>query len=102
MHATGKKPTTYNDPACRWLVQLSKAALVDCVVDLLRTTQDSADNPVGENAARDRLGTVLAMRGDKSPKTTADISGAFYNKMYSRSHGTMKEEVDADEPNAGF
>lgn len=70
----GKKPPTYNDPARRWLMQLSKAALADCVIDLLRGQSDSLDEPVSEEAARERLGAVLTMRGDKEPKLSrADI-----------------------------
>lgn len=90
----GKKAPVYKDPAVRWLMQLSKAALADCVVDLLRPSQESADDPVSEDAAYERLAAVLAVRGDKPPKTTKQVSDAEYNKIYSRSHGEIPHEVN--------
>ena len=64
----GKKPPAYDDPAREWLGSLSKAALIDCVIDLLRANGESADDPVSVDAAFGRLLPVLTMRGDKAPK----------------------------------
>lgn len=65
---TGKKPAIYNDTARFWLERLSKAALVDCCIDLLRTSGESVDEQVSVADAANRLRPVLAMRGDKEPK----------------------------------
>ena len=61
-----KRPA-YGDPCIPWLYQLSKAALIDCVVDLLRGAQDSAEDPVEEAAAIERLTPVLHLRKDPIP-----------------------------------
>lgn len=50
-------------------MRLSKAALADCVIDLLRAQGESADEPIGEEFAAERLAPVLTMRGDKPPQT---------------------------------
>ena len=63
-----KKGVAYDDPALSWLMKLSKAALADCVVDLLRAASDSCDDPVSVDHAIERLAPVLAMRGDRVPK----------------------------------
>jgi hypothetical protein len=68
MSGLGKKPRTYTDPAGKWLMQLSKAALCDCVIDLLRANGESVDEPVSIETAAERLTPVLNMRGDKPPK----------------------------------
>ncbi len=68
----GKKPVVYDDPCVDWLMKLSKAALADCVVDLLRAGGgNSADDPVSESSAVDRLSPVLRLRGDKIPVSEA-------------------------------
>ncbi len=64
----GKKQPAYKDPAVDWLMRLSKAALCDCVVDLLRMQQDSADDPVSAATAARVLEPILAHRGDRLPK----------------------------------
>lgn len=62
-----KKPPAYSDPCVNWLMSISKAALADCVIDLLRGRSDCCDEPVSEQAAIERLAVVLEMRGDKLP-----------------------------------
>lgn len=66
----GNKGPIYSDECVKWLDKLSKAALIDCVVDLLRcvSSQPSCDEPVAVDAARIRLAQVLIDRGDKVPK----------------------------------
>lgn len=64
---TSKKAPAYRDPCMPWLMKLSKAALADCVVDLLRLCGESCDEPVPESAAVERLQPVLTMRGDRCP-----------------------------------
>ena len=49
-------------------MQLSKAALADCVVDLLRGISDSCDDDVDVETAIERIEPVLEMRGDSIPK----------------------------------
>lgn len=63
------KAPTYRDPCVEWLGQLSKAALIDCVVDLLRPFGKSVDITVTEREAIRRLVHVVEMRGDKVPLT---------------------------------
>jgi hypothetical protein len=64
MRAT--KWPVYDDPCVLWLMRLSKAALADCVVDLLRTTGlHSADDHITVEAAEDRLKPVLLMRAER-------------------------------------
>lgn len=71
-----KKPVVYRDPAAAWLMKLSKAALVDCVIDLLRGASESFSEPVSVERASERLTPVLIMRGDKEPTPTksAEVS----------------------------
>lgn len=57
-----------NREVTRALDQLSKAALLDCVVDLLREHGPSVDDPVTEEIARKRLECVILLRGDTWPK----------------------------------
>lgn len=81
----GKKPVVYDDPCVDWLLKLSKAALVDCVVDLLRAGgSNSADDPVGESSAVDRLSPVLQLRGDKIPLTEAAKCDKRIRKLRAR------------------
>lgn len=63
-----KKPPKYTDSCVGWLMQLSKAALADCVVDLLRGISDSCDDDVDVETAIERIEPVLEMRGDSIPK----------------------------------
>lgn len=65
----GKKRPVYDDNCMKWLMRLSKAALADCVVDLLRGLSGNCDEPVSELRAIERLTVVLNLRGDKSPKS---------------------------------
>jgi len=63
--SAGNKPPLATDPCTRWLRRQSKAALLDCVVDLLRTDGTAGcDDEVSEERARQRLGPVLRLRGD--------------------------------------
>ena len=68
-----KKPSVYTDDAASWLHFLSKAALVDCVVDLLRGQSESCDEPVSIAAAKKRLEPVILTRGDKMPTATDEL-----------------------------
>lgn len=66
---SGKKKPKYHDDCVSWLTQLSKAALIDCVVDLLRTdNHHHCDDSVSEEDAQRRLADVLIHRGDRIPK----------------------------------
>ena len=62
-----KRPE-YMDQCMPWLESLSKAALIDCVVDLLRGGSCSIEDAVSAKDAIERLSPVLAMRGDRVPK----------------------------------
>lgn len=66
----GKKPPVYDDPATRWLMKLSKAALADCAIGLMRPYQgrQSADEPLSVDEVRERLSPVMELRGDSLPK----------------------------------
>lgn len=64
----GKKQPIYKDNCMEFLMMLSKAALADCVCDLLRAI-GSIDMPVQEKEAVERLEPVLLLRGDKVPLT---------------------------------
>ncbi|MDE2102429.1 MAG: hypothetical protein KGL39_34605 [Patescibacteria group bacterium] len=66
----GKKPPTYDDPAVAWLMRLSKAALADCVIDLMRPSPDreSCDIPLTVREVSERLSVVLENRGDRLPE----------------------------------
>lgn len=68
MQGIGKKPVLYTDPCVPVLMKLSKAALADCVVDLLRAGSECCDDPVQAEVAIERLRPVLSMRGDRIPK----------------------------------
>lgn len=62
-----KKGRCYDDPGAKWLGELSKAALLDLCVDLLRAASGSCDDPISIEAAREAAGPVLTMRGDRAP-----------------------------------
>jgi hypothetical protein len=64
----GAKCPAYNDQCVPWLESLSKAALIDCVVDLLRGGSLCVDDAISAKDAIERLSPVLAMRGDRVPK----------------------------------
>ena len=66
-----KKPPVYSDPCMAWIMSLSKAALADCVCDLLRGISDHCDDPVPEATAIERLLPVLGLRNDKAPEATS-------------------------------
>lgn len=68
--AMNKKPPLYDDPATRWLMAQSKAALADMLTEVLRLEQESADDPASEKAAEERFGAVLLRRAGM--KTTGD------------------------------
>lgn len=66
--ALNKKPTVYQDPATKWLMSQTKAALADMLTEVLRLEQESADDPATAEAAEAKFARVLAMRdGLKSP-----------------------------------
>lgn len=67
MRITAKGPV-YSDPAVSWLSQLSKSALIDLVVDLIRQKAASADDPVPKATAIDFASPILRARGDRIPK----------------------------------
>lgn len=56
------KPTLYDDPATRWLMKQSKAALADMITDFLRTEQESADEPATAQSAEARFAGLLERR----------------------------------------
>lgn len=73
MNCVNKKPSTYRDEAVPWLHYLSKAALVDCVIDLLRGQSECCDEPVSIATAKERLEPVLNMRGDLMPSEAKEF-----------------------------
>ena len=56
------KPTLYDDPATKWLMQQSKAALADMLTEVLRCEQESADDPATAAAAEAKWGGLLERR----------------------------------------
>lgn len=62
------KQCLYDDPAVKVLSRLSKAALVDVLVDILRRDSGSCDDPVSEADAIAAVALVLQQRGDRLPK----------------------------------
>lgn len=66
------KQPVFDDPAVRWLNQLSKAALIDIVVDVLKREHGEMEI-ISERQAEEFVSPVLNMRGDKSPKVMAGM-----------------------------
>jgi len=58
------------DPAATYLEQLSKAALIDVLVDMLRRESGEEGHVVRELEAERLVSPVLRMRGDRIPKPT--------------------------------
>ena len=53
------KPTLYSDPATRWLMKQSKAALADMLTEVLRCESESCDEPATATAAETKFAGVL-------------------------------------------
>lgn len=62
-----KKPSLYRDSDATLLDQLSKAALLDLLVEALRRETGSCDSPVDAETLRGIVEPTLAARGDRSP-----------------------------------
>lgn len=72
MISSYKKQPLYTDPAVATLRLLSKAALIDCVVDMLRVYGESVDHPVVYSVVEKKLRGLIEARGDKFPKQKGD------------------------------
>lgn len=63
-----KKPAMYTGQAdARYLNNLSKAALLDLCVELLRAQAGECDTPLTAEAVRDAIAPTIAARGDRLP-----------------------------------
>lgn len=67
MRITARQPR-YQDPAAKWLEDQSKAALIDCVIDLMRPGQESCDDPISAEAAYERLAGIIEGTSGRKPK----------------------------------
>lgn len=66
MARVNAKQPVFDDPAVRWLNQLSKSALIDIVVDVLKREHGETEI-ISEAQVEDFVSPVLNMRGDKMP-----------------------------------
>lgn len=63
-----KKSALRNDPGAALLRQVSKAALVDLILDMISLDgAESCDDPVTVERVRKHLGPALERRGDRMP-----------------------------------
>lgn len=62
------------DPAATYFGQLSKAALVDILVDVLKREAGDEGHICRESEAKELAEPVLLMRGDKVPLSTEDYT----------------------------
>ena len=67
-HAHAKQPVLCVGEPQDWLVQLSKAALVDLVWDILTQVDEEALDADPIAVLRERAEVTLRERGDKQPK----------------------------------
>jgi len=56
------RPTLYRDPATRWLMEQSKAALADMLTEVLRLDSGLCDDPATAEAAEAKFATLLEAR----------------------------------------
>lgn len=59
--------TYYRDEAFLYLDWMSKSALIDVIIDLLRLRQESADEPATIESAHEACEPILRLRGDRVP-----------------------------------
>lgn len=86
-----KKPSIVGGPAAKYLDRLSKAALIDVLIETLALANESADDPVTVQQCAEACLPTLNRRGDRIPSTDtgrkftqADIGRieqAFINDM---------------------
>lgn len=75
--ALNKKRSLYaNDTDARALDQLSKAAVIDILVEFLRCDTDCCDTPLtaDEVSENERIRAVLTARGDRQLQSSAQIA----------------------------
>jgi hypothetical protein len=65
--ALNKKPTTVRGSDSLYLERLSKAAIVDILVEQLRLAAGECDTPLSAEAVRSIVEPTLLARGDKVP-----------------------------------
>ncbi len=63
-----KRPAQTGGPAAAYLVGLSKAALIDCLIETLALASGDCDSEVTVDAVVDAVRPVLERRGDRLPK----------------------------------
>jgi hypothetical protein len=71
--ALNKKPSMYQRAGhadARYLDALSKAALLDLCIELLRAQAGECDTPLCPQIVRDTIAPTLAARGDRLPNVT--------------------------------
>jgi len=67
-HVANKKPSLYDGaPDAELLATLSKAALLDLLVEQLRLSAGHCDSPVDSQYLRVTIAPTLAARGDAFP-----------------------------------
>lgn len=98
-----KKPSIVGGPAAKYLDRLSKAALIDVLIETLALANESADDPVTVQQCEQACLPTLHRRGDRVPSTEtgrkftqADIGRiqqAFVNDM---NDGTIKWPASRD------
>jgi hypothetical protein len=66
------KQSIHVDPAATYFEQLSKAALVDILVDVLKREAGDEGHICRESEAKELAEPVLRLRGDKIPLSTED------------------------------
>ena len=72
MTRVNAKPSVHVDPAATYFEQLSKAALIDILVDVLKREAGDEGHICRESEAKELAEPVLLMRGDKVPMSTED------------------------------
>ncbi len=72
MTRANAKGPVYVDPAVGYFEQLSKAALIDILVDVLKREAGEEGHICRESEAKMLSEPVLMMRGDKVPLSTED------------------------------
>ncbi len=83
-----KKPTTVRGADARYLARLSKAALVDVLVEQLRLAAGECDTELTAEAVRDVVEPTLRRRGDAVPQihTPYWIVGVVYANSPATAH----------------
>jgi hypothetical protein len=72
MTRVNAKHSIHVDPAATYFEQLSKAALVDILVDVLKREAGDEGHICRESEAKSLAEPVLRLRGDKVPLSTED------------------------------